>query len=170
MVTRSKVVSRYGLTRCPHCQTFVRVEDEECLSCGGKLDEGEPIVIARPSERTLLAALRRGFARTRGGVIAASLLGLSTLAGCDDRTVSTDGAVGDAKTKDAGVDTRSDIPIQPPYGIPPGDFSVDSTDGSVDLRSDVPVQPPYGIPPDGGPQPLYGASPSPWDDDPQDDG
>ena len=65
-------ISRQGLTHCPNCRTYVRASDDACIGCGATLD-------ARSDGA--LTAMRRRFARTRGGVIAASLLGLSALWG-----------------------------------------------------------------------------------------
>lgn len=156
-------VSRYGLTVCPKCRTHVQVD---ALQAQG----GCPFCQSRPGT----GAIARTLAATgRSGLIAASLMGLSMgpLAGCDpgdssppvkgdtitvDTNTGQDGSTetgGDTAADTAVDSTTPDIPIQPPYGIPPepdtndeGPES-DAPDTSDGGSQDLGPQPAYGIPP-----------------------
>ena len=149
-------VSRHGLIQCSACLQHVRVVDASCPFCEASLDT------ARSG-----GGWARVLDKTRSGVIAASLLGLSAMApacaepgegagattGTIDSVASSD-ASQSGDTADAGTPVR-DVAIIPPYGIPPDDFLPPPPEDAAleDAGPDIVALPPYGIPPDDVPQP-----------------
>lgn len=152
-------ISRHGLTSCPACSAHIRVADElhetACPFCGADLmaDAGGGV----------LSSLRSAVSSGRSGLVAASLFGLTALAGCGDDedpaadmsdTASDTQDMADDTADDTMTDTPSDAPdleVQPLYGLPADmtpDTNPDATD--ADDAEDAPPAPLYGIAPDMG--------------------
>lgn len=161
-MTIKRPVTRAGLGACLQCGQHFRVAAHDtCPHCGA------------PSHQTTGRIADR--AGVRGGILAASLLGLSISAmacGSDDKTepdsdagtvedgVSVDdtetedvpvaqdvyGAPGDV-VEDVGAD--EDAPVQDLYGAVPDVEEFDTVE-DVPVESDVPDQDLYGAPPDVG--------------------
>lgn len=131
-------VSRSGLTRCPGCKVHVKLAakttDTVCPFCETSLTQGGASISALLS-------------RSRGTLLAASLLASTALGACadDEGSSPSDVSVTDAASDTAadttadGLDTGPDVEIiedvinVAEYGMPP----------------DAQPLPPYGIPPDG---------------------
>jgi hypothetical protein len=187
MVKRIKV-SRQGFTRCPGCSSHIKVaaplNETVCPFCSAALVDA---VAEGPFEGALRSA-SRVLMTGRSGLIAASLLGATTIGACstdvDGGAVESDAvvdAVVDAASEDASatkdaneafdvsVEEDADAsPIAPLYGAVPVDVGE-----SVDVVEpiDVPAVEDAGVV-DAGPadveadvadtpqvQPLYGAVP-----------
>jgi len=124
-------VSRNGLTQCPSCSTHIKVAsvvtETTCPFCHTALST------VRDEAAGLLKSMTDSVIATRSGLIAASLMGLTAVSCASDP--------GTAPVKDTAVEVQEDVPILPPYGIPPDDIMDTS-------EPDIPPQPPYGIPAD----------------------
>lgn len=146
-------VSRTGLTRCPGCKTHIKVAIEltqtVCPFCATSL-----VAPAGP-----VAGL---MARSRGALLAATLLASPGLAACLGSGTTGGGA--DAAT-DAAADVVADIINAPAYGEPaPQDITApdDTTSDTamdVEVVEDVGPVAEYGMPPDAGFAPEYGMPP-----------
>jgi hypothetical protein len=156
MVRRVKV-TRHGMTNCPQCHAHIRVAAQlaatVCPFCEAHLKDVLPA-----GDLGRLSGLSRVAQASRSGVLAASILGLSGLAGCEQSAPApVYGAPADIMVpdtaEDAGPmpeyglpadimvpDTVADATSQPEYGLP--------ADVTEDTKEDVPQAPPYGIPPD----------------------
>jgi hypothetical protein len=156
MVRRVKV-TRHGMTNCPQCHAHIRVAAElsstVCPFCETHLKDVVPA-----SDLGRLSGLSRVAKASRSGVVAASILGLSGLAGCEtSSSVPVYGAPADVMVPDTVedavsapeyglpadimvADTVEDATSQPEYGLP--------ADVTENAKEDVPPAPPYGIPPD----------------------
>ena len=165
MAIRIKV-SKSGYTRCPSCQSHIRVAARAatttCDFCGATLGRA---LREDPSGPTALRGLAQG---SRSGVLAMALLG----AACGTEE-SASGAGGDAEV---GVDAASDGGAVTD-AAPGADAAADDTGGSDTVsdvnEADAPPVPPYGFPgdveddiepdvvEDAGPMPEYGAPPEP---------
>jgi len=140
-------ISLAGLTRCTGCQTHIKVADvleaTTCPFCETSL--------VRPKGR------HPGLvARSRGALIAASLLASPALAGCLSGDTTDHAADG---TADAGVDITQDanpadlVSGQPVYGIAMDVVEADHTASDaaqdVEIVEDLTQIEPYGLPPEG---------------------
>ena len=149
-MTRS---TRHGFSTCAECFAHVRIEADkpngDCPFCGAML--GQRAAKIPPS------ALQRVIKAGRSGLIAATVLGLSTAPAC-----APDGnpPTGDAAPSDTMMDTGPDI-LQQPYGLPP-DIMVGPDAGAADAgaadaeaadaeATEIGPAPPYGIPADAQP-------------------
>ncbi len=136
MVRRLKE-TRDGLTACPACNTHIRVAENPietvCPFCSAALKDhvsGGPSWVSRVTQAG------------RSGVVAASLLGLTGMAGCVETVAPVYGAPPvDTMVSDAGEDASP----QPAYGL-----AADTTI-EVDTAPDLGPQPEYGIPSDPNP-------------------
>ena len=160
-------ISRQGFTNCPSCKAHVRVEgsihEARCYFCQAPLLGPGDTVSAE-------SGLSRVVSAGRSGLLAASLLGIGAVAGCDG---TSNGAI-DVVV----VDTAPDITVAPVYGEP-ADVVAPVEDTIVDVAPDSTDQPMYGEPaditspdasqedvavdedaaPDAAPQALYGLPP-----------
>ena len=165
-MTRDMKVSRTGMTACPACHAHIRVAhpltSTICPFCDTSVGDG--------GVRAERSGLGRVMHAGRAGVVAASLLGMTGLGGCDSASsgASKDGAgtdvvmdIGDQPVyglpADAfAPDTLEDTSPQPQpaYGVPPADIteddsaSSDAMDAVSDTIADMAVQPVYGLPAD----------------------
>lgn len=170
-------VSRHGLAACPACGTHVRVgtrwqNDPVCFNCGTEL--GEAGLDGAAAGEGVLQRLRRLAHRTRSGVLAATLLGMSPLAGCSDDSATADsGVTSDTGATTDGATTGDGGGTSDSTAAPDGGTLVDSNgardlaaqpDGQQPPQSDGGAPPPDTVrppAPDGGPMPLYGLPPQP---------
>ena len=153
MVRRVKV-TRQGMTSCPACHAHIRVAaqlaDTICPFCETALKDVHP-----SADLGRLSGLTRVAHASRSGVVAASMLGLSGLAGCEQTNVQpVYGAPADTMV----TDTAFDATPQPEYGLPADAMIQDTVE-------DATPQPEYGLPADAmvsdvvedaTPQPEYG--------------
>jgi hypothetical protein len=156
MVRKIKI-TRHGMTTCPTCHAHIRVAaklaDTVCVFCSTALKDVLPA-----GDLGRLSGLARIAHASRSGVVAASILGLTGLAGCENNVQPVYGAPADILVPD----TAKDAGPQPEYGLPADVFP---SDAATDIGQDALPQPAYGIPadamepdiaPDAGPQPEYG--------------
>lgn len=162
-------VSRQGLTHCPSCQNHIRIASDVretlCPFC-------QVTLTVSLAERSGLVGKTRGMLTSgRSGLLAASLLGMTMVAGCSgEEEDPTDTAQADQSAGDA-VDTTStdDTGAVALYGLPPEDV-MDASSDAVDT-TDTGAVALYGLPPedmmviedvpDGLGQPEYGVPPTP---------
>jgi len=126
--------SSHSLRACPQCQTHYKRSATVCPFCGADSDASAP-----------RSGLWRALSAGRSSVIAASILGLSAAPACvpqgTNPTPGSDVSVQDSATQ------PPDVPILPPYGIPPEDIQPQPVDAIEDAGpADVLPQPPYGTP------------------------
>ena len=161
--------SRHGLARCPGCKQHIQLGSEggemSCPFCHVAL-------VAEGAAGGLSGLARSVVSQGRGGLIAASLLGLTTLTGCgsDEEKEPANDTASDTNASDA-----TDLGVQPVYGIPadtagPTDTTAPDDTATPDA-TDLGVQPAYGLPADTtgpadtiggddlGVQPPYGIAP-----------
>ena len=157
-MVRKVKVTRQGMTHCPTCHAHIRVaavlSETVCPFCETALKDVLPA-----GDVGQLSGLSRVAHSSRSGVVAASILGLSGLAGCESATnvQPVYGAPADIMV----TDTVQDATPQPEYGLPADamvpDIVEDATpqpeyglpaDVTEDTKEDIPPAPPYGIPPD----------------------
>ena len=154
-------ISRQGFTNCPNCKAHVRVEgpitEARCYFCQAPLLGPGDTVSAE-------SGLSRVVSAGRSGILAASLLGIGAVSGCDGTSNGSIDVV--------AVDTAPDITVAPVYGEP-ADIVTPAEDVIVDVAPDASEQPMYGEPADvmspdtaeadaeadAAPSPLYGLPP-----------
>ncbi len=169
-------ISRHGFARCPDCGQHIRVaprvETTLCPFC-------DTALVQRVERESLLDSVldsTRAFLGGRGGLIAASLLGVAPVTmGCEKATTTASGGdagvVSDGGGTGGKADTTTggitgDVVPQPVYGLP-----ADITAPDTQPIPDTGPQPMYGGPPDDivttvdvdddiPPQPLYGIIPA----------
>lgn len=139
-----RYVSRQGLTKCPVCQTMVKLssslKETTCPFCEA--------AITVSGDAAPMAASRKGMSG-KSALLVASLFGMSALGagyvmtGCDP-TTPTEQAAEQTVSDGGSVEKAPDQAVGPLYGGPP------DTNGQNDSgpKQDAPVLPPYGIPPD----------------------
>ncbi len=142
-------VSRHGLTPCPTCKTHIQVAaapaETRCVFCG--------TAVAPGASGDATSGLGRFLSQGRSSLLAASMLGLGTIAACDTEE-------GAAVAEDGFV---SDAPVGDVYGLPPDAFEgdlkqpddseaetsePDASQPDAAKQPDVPDAPMYGLPPD----------------------
>jgi len=149
-MARKVLVSRVGLTRCPSCSAHIKVAAElkatACPFCGAAL----AVAVSPPP-----GPLSRAFSAGRSGLLAASLLGATSLGalGCDDSEEP-------GPSDDMSADTAEETGVTPLYGEPADVQSDAATDATVtplygepadlesDTATDTTVTPLYGEPAD----------------------
>jgi hypothetical protein len=148
-------ISRTGLTRCPGCKAHIKVATElrqtVCPFCESSL--------VRPKGH-----VQGLVARSRGALVAASLLASPGLAACLGS--GTSGGGGDVypdAAQDVAADTTPDISQAPAYGEPmdivvPSNDTADDTAMDVEVVEEVGAGLLYGMPPDAS-APEYGMPP-----------
>ncbi len=119
---------RHELTRCRRCDAHLQA-DEALTRCVFCLD------LNTVQGGGLMGRL---VARGRGGLIAASLFGLSAIAACDEPGDSSPTADGQAEVQ---VDASPDVVPLPPYGIPP-EPDVSAPEVTPDAEPEAGPQPP----------------------------
>ena len=176
-MVRKVKVTRHGMTNCPTCHAHIRVasslSDTVCPFCGAMLKDVLPA-----GDVGRLSGLSRVAHASRSGVVAASILGLSGLAGCENQAQPVYGAPADMLVPD----TAQDAGPQPEYGLPADIMIPDAVQDASpqpeyglpadtmvpDVVEDATPQPEYGLPADVledteeediGPQPPYGIPP-----------
>jgi hypothetical protein len=139
MVLRVKV-SRDGLTRCPKCSSHIKVAavlaETTCPFCNTVLKTA-----LKPDPKGILQSISDKLKQGRGGLIAASLLGLTAgVSGCATDS-NGDGTGGDTSSiTDVVQEDAEDVGAQPEYGVPADVFQEDAMDAGP--------QPEYGVPAD----------------------
>lgn len=143
-MARTVFVSRHGLIRCPGCGQHARIDrttvrEASCPFCG----EGLVVEAATPGLAQRVAAAGRG------GLIAASLFGATTLGGATlIACTEPQPAYGlPADVIDPKPDKIEPEP-QPAYGIP---ADVIDDDVALEDAADGAFEPDYGLPPDPAP-------------------
>ena len=124
-------VSRNGLTQCPSCNTHIKVAsvvtETTCPFCQTTLST------VRDEATGMLKSMTDSMVATRSGLIAASLMGLTAVGcGSDGETVTP--------VTDTSAEVQEDVPVLPPYGIPPDDI-IEPKDVQEDVAVDIQVQP-----------------------------
>ena len=154
-MVRKVKVTRQGMTNCPSCHAHIRVasvlSETVCPFCETALKDALPA-----GDVGRLSGLSRVAHASRSGVVAASILGLSGLAGCESNNAQpVYGAPADMMV----TDTVEDATPQPEYGLPADAIML------PDVVEDATPQPEYGLPADAmvpdivedaSPQPEYG--------------
>jgi len=125
--------TRHGFAPCQSCHAHFKTTDALCPFCGapthGRASE------ARPS------GLQRILNVGRSGLIAASVLGLSAVPAC---VPSGNAPTGEDMGIQPAYGVPADVPILPPYGIPPEDAGPTA---DAEIHDAGPIdQPAYGIP------------------------
>jgi len=141
MVRKIKI-TRHGMTTCPTCHAHIRVApnlaDTVCVFCSTSLKDVLP-----SSDLGRLSGLARIAHASRSGMVAASILGITGLAGCDNNVQPVKDVPADIMVPDAAQDAGP----QPEYGLPADAFPMDA---ATDTGQDAGPQPAYGIPADVG--------------------
>ena len=128
-------VSRNGLTQCPSCSTHIKVAsvvtETTCPFCQTTLST------VRDEAAGMLKSMTDSMVATRSGLIAASLMGL-TAVGCGSDGETTTPI--EDTSAEVQQDVQEDVPVLPPYGIPPDDV-FEPEDVQEDVAADIQVQP-----------------------------
>jgi len=146
-------ISRQGYTNCPRCKAHVRVQgpiaEARCFFC-------ESLIVGPGDSASVESGLSRVVSAGRSGLLAASLLGLGVVSGCDGDTEN--------KGTDVIVDAAPDMSVAPVYGEP-----ADVVQSPEDTVSDVGPGEPADVTapdaaqedtaPDSVPSALYGLPP-----------